>query len=96
MTTVKTIEIGGHKVSVQLDDNLLTDRGHYGEWCYRDLSIILNKNSGTTVRHQTLLHEIIEAVNDLNELDLKHPTIQTLAASLYQVLAKNPDIFKDV
>ena len=94
--TQRTIEISGHKIAVQLDDHLLSDRSHYGEWCYRDLSIIIDKTSDATVRKQTLLHEVIEAINELHELDLEHNKIQTLATSLFQVLATNTDIFEKV
>ncbi len=37
----------------------------------------------------TLLHEIIEAINDHFTLDLKHPVICTLETALYQVLKDN-------
>lgn len=92
----KTLNIGGHVITVQFDENLLSDREHYGEWCYRDLSIIINGTSNQTVRQQTLLHEIVEAINELNELGLEHDKIQTLSTALFQVLKHNEDLFGKV
>lgn len=37
----------------------------------------------------TLFHEIIEIINDTYDLNLTHQTIQTIEASLFQVLKDN-------
>jgi hypothetical protein len=95
-TPQKTVDIFGHKVSVKLDENLLSDRGLYGEWCYRDLSIFINGTSVTTVKEQSLLHEIFEAVNEIHELELDHHKIKTLTSAMYQILRSNENLFEKV
>jgi hypothetical protein len=92
----KLINIGGHKVSVFTDEHLLADRGNYAEWCYRDLSIVINGTSPPTVRKQSLLHETIEAINEIHELNLSHNKIKTLTSALFQVLNDNSEFFNEV
>ena len=41
----------------------------------------------------TLLHEVVEVINEENELKMKHRVIQTLATQLFQVLKDNPGVF---
>ena len=47
----------------------------------------------TTVHQQqqeeTLIHEIIETIDTMCELNLEHPDMSVLSTSLYQVLKEN-------
>jgi len=64
----------------------LADSGNQDD---SNLVILLNKGLKQEQKESTLLHEIIEAINSANDLGLTHQTIQTLEASLYQVLKDN-------
>lgn len=46
------------------------------------------------IKKNTLIHEIVEAINDLNDLQLDHKDITVLGTSITQVLNDNPHIFK--
>jgi hypothetical protein len=64
--------------------------------CYpAKLKIWLEKNASHQLHEQTLLHEVIEAINKHNDLQLSHQTISTLGECLYQVLKDNGLMEKD-
>lgn len=46
------------------------------------------------VQRSTLVHEIIEAIDTMLELNLPHPTISALETALNGVLADNPQFIK--
>ena len=57
---------------------------------------VINKSSHLSVRQQTLLHEVFEAINEIHELDLDHYKIKTLTAAMFQILMDNKDLFEKV
>jgi len=89
---VGTLKILGHFVEVYEDDNLINDRSAYGEWIYRKLYIAIDGSTVRPVQQEKLWHEIIEAINEMDELNLNHHQIQSLATALYQITNDN-DIY---
>ena len=51
--------------------------------------IIIDSSLPEDKKQETLLHEIIEALNGYFSLDLDHEVITTLGFGLYQVLKDN-------
>lgn len=80
-----SIKIGGFTYSIKevegLADNGSTD--------FDSQSILIRKSMTTERKVSALLHEIIEIWNELGDLDLKHQTIQTLEAFLFQTIVDN-------
>ena len=56
--------------------------------------IWLDSGFPRSVQESTFLHEIIEAIDGLFELELSHPTIKALEHALYEVLTDN-DLLKE-
>ena len=51
--------------------------------------IHINTSFPQEVQECTLIHEIVETLNTMLELELPHPTISSLETGLYQVLKTN-------
>jgi hypothetical protein len=66
----------------------------YGKVIFESASIHLDDTLTNDMFLATLLHEVIEVINEENELKLEHRAIQTLATQLFQVLKDNQDVFK--
>ena len=88
----KDIKIGGIKYKVIPVDPKISES--YGKVIFESASIHLDDTLTQDVSLSTLLHEIIEVINEENELKLEHRTIQTLGTQLYAVLKDNPRVFE--
>lgn len=79
------LKIGGITYEVKVIDGL-ADCGS----TQLDKSIILiNEGQSDDRKLSAVWHEIIEAINEHNDLNLNHQTIQTLEANIFQVLKDN-------
>jgi hypothetical protein len=86
------IKIGGVRYKIIPVDSKISDS--YGKVIFESASIHLDETLCPEMANATLLHEVIEVINEENELKLEHRAIQTLATQLFQVLKDNPDVFK--
>ena len=83
------------KIAGQIYDIILRDRNKndgitaLGSEDYSWNKIWLNKNQCRQELESTFLHEIIEAINGLNKLDLNETQIRVFETMLYQVLTDN-------
>ena len=86
---IKSIKIGGHTFKVlytTLKDSVNDDLGN----CDTENNCIrIRTDVAPSLQESTLLHEILEAINSMNELKLEHKTITILETNLYQVLKEN-------
>jgi len=58
--------------------------------CWGKYSLIyINKCAEPQFKEATLLHEILEAVNQMQDIGLKHSQVKRLETSIYQVLKEN-------
>jgi hypothetical protein len=86
MDMPKTVKIGGHDVEVV-----------FSEWSVDRMGashtppgkIYINTACCKSQQEATLLHEILEHINDACDLSLAHGQISVLEAMLYQVLVDN-------
>lgn len=86
-TVPRQLEIAGHLITVELDDTL-GDRGDsFGQFHGQRNLIVIDPRYCDDLVSETLIHEIIEAINMKAELRLEHPQIQTLALLLHQALS---------
>ena len=85
ITLPDTVKIGPYDIKVEVVDNLAVDREHGGEYSPRELKISLD--SSLRKRHgEILMHEIIEAINDIYNLSIKHEDMMVLGVTWYEVL----------
>lgn len=82
------VRIGPYDIKVEVVENLAVDREHGGEYSPRELKISLD--SSLRKRHgEILIHEIIEAINDIYNLKINHDDMMVLGMALYQLLIDN-------
>jgi len=51
--------------------------------------IIISKDLSEQTKETVFIHEILEAINDVLDLDMKHDNIDRLEVALYQVFKQN-------
>jgi hypothetical protein len=89
MDIPKQIKIGGHVYDVEMDPKLYLTEGSPGTILHFAKKIAIDPNTAESYQAECLLHEIIEALNRNNELDLAHTQITALSEGLFQVLRDN-------
>ncbi len=90
MKIPKQIKIGGKLVNVMLvsgEEHFPDDES--GMSFLKQNIIKIDNQMNIDEQSSTLLHEIIEFINEMYELKLNHKTITCLETSLYQVLHDN-------
>ncbi|MBF0554123.1 MAG: hypothetical protein HQK96_06125 [Nitrospirae bacterium] len=88
MSIPKRIKIGGIEYRVELVDPSFSTE-HLGQLEPLKCLIRINKEISKDRQQTTLLHEILEAINEQYQFELEHGKIQGLEATLYQVLKDN-------
>lgn len=91
------IKIGGYLIAVKEVDNLMTDFSHLGEYAPRTQEIRLEPTLTDQSRLEVLVHEILEAIKSIYDLNLDHGQLTLLATVLHQIFVDNPkvlDLFK--
>jgi len=81
------VKVLGHDYKILMVD--LNETDQFGTMNQNTLIIRLNKNKAQSQINETLLHEIIEALNHDLEIGLEHRQISAIEAGLYQVLKDN-------
>ena len=88
------VKVGPYNIKVEVIQNIAIDREHGGEYSPRELKISLD--SSLRKRHgEILMHEIVEAINDIYNLSIKHEDMMVLGIALYQLLIDNAVILHD-
>lgn len=85
----KTVKIAGYSVAIKEMNNLYRDRGDFGQWEHPALAINIDTTLPDPLRQETLLHEVIHAINDIYGLDFKHEQVNLLSVALHQVFTDN-------
>jgi len=94
MQIPKQIKIGGYIVSVEFVNNLMTDRQHTGEYHPRIQTIKIDKDCSEQEREEVFIHEVLEAIKAIYDIQLEHRDLSLLATVLHQVIVDNPEVFK--
>ena len=87
MKILDKVKVLGHDYKILMVD--LNETDQFGTMNQNTLIIRLNKNKAQSQINETLLHEIIEALNHDLEIGLEHRQISAIEAGLYQVLKDN-------
>lgn len=92
-----SVQMGAHTINVKVLDKPLRTEGDdlvIGAYRPQDKEITVSHLDCETVSGENFLHELMEAANDMNDLQLSHQTITTLAASLFQALNSGEVTYK--
>lgn len=95
MKIPKQLKVGGHKYKIVLRNDRLkndgtTEAGGYSSFFNK---IWIDISAPQDIQEETLFHEILEAINIKNDLELNHNQISTISEDFYQVLKDNKLIF---
>jgi hypothetical protein len=80
------IEIEGFLIKTIYDPTLLADRERFGEYCSRAMTITLDSNLSVQRTCLAYAHELVEAICDINHLDMDESTKQALAIGYLNIL----------
>jgi len=90
---VSNVKVLGFDIPIKFINKQNFCGSHIGVYKGKENVILIDDTLEKQVKEETILHEIIEAINMNLELSLEHPQITALAHSLYQVWVDNDDVF---
>lgn len=96
MKIPSVIKIGGVDFTVIVNDDYKEEDANVrtmGQMDYFKGQIWIRESIGDNMKESVLLHEILEAINEAHELNLKHSQITSLEHALYQVIKDNNIVF---
>ena len=70
-------------------EQTMTNDDLYGYVSFFDQTIYMNKNLKKDQQFHTLIHEVLEAINDANDLELEHRTLSVIANSFQSFIRNN-------
>ena len=92
----KTIKLGGKKIKVSLvKKGSLGNGNNIGEWDPNNFTIEIENVPPQQRINECFVHEVIEAINSIYELKLRHWKINLLGEMLYQVIKEAKLDFKE-
>ena len=83
------MKIFGYNYKVIFKDLNPTGGCHLGRHEFRNQTILIDSEADKEQQLSTLLHEVIEAISSLNDLNLEHNKICVLEVGLYNFLTSN-------
>lgn len=95
MNILNEVRIGGYIVEVVGRDNIMLERGHQGEYHPMTQRIVLDTAMTLQQRREIFLHEIIEAIVSIYDINIEHRDLNLLGVVLHQIITDNPGIFKN-
>jgi len=88
------IKIGGFLIGIELVEHLVNERGNLGEYHPRTQTIKLDKDNTKQQNQETLIHEILEAVTSIYDIEMQHKDLSNMAVVLHQILLDNEGLSK--
>ncbi len=82
------VKIGGLIFDVNYD-SIAADRDVFGEISFMQQKITIDSGIKPDKQEETLIHEIVEAINSSYAIGLEHDKLTVLAYALHQVLKDN-------
>ncbi|MDG4966296.1 hypothetical protein OGZ37_06860 [Lactococcus lactis] len=87
---MEKIKIGGYLINVDYDDKLIANHQCVGQYSSIEQKITLATGLTKQQEKETLIHEIIEAIDDIYELGLEHDEqLCKLSAIFHQIVTDN-------
>ena len=97
MNHIDKIKIGGYEIKIEEDEKILTNESRIGEYSPIEQKIKLYPGLTEQQKNETLIHEVLEAINDIYELDLDHDgQLCKLSVVIHQIIADNQKLFSDL
>lgn len=91
---MREIKIAGYKIKIIEDDKILPNNSRIGEYSPYEQIIRIAPSLTDQQKNETLIHEIIEAINDIYELGLDHDEqLCKLSVAFHQIIVDNPELF---
>lgn len=94
MNIPAAIKILAHTYNIEMAPNMFLESNSMGTCCSNLLKIKIASCTPESQQADTLLHEIIEALNYQLELSLEHNVIASLTAGLLAVIRDNSIDFR--
>jgi hypothetical protein len=85
-----SITLFGFEIKTAYNNTLLADRERYGEYCSRTMTITLDKNLSEQRMALVYCHELVEAIADINHLDIEEQDKQAMGIAIYQIILAAP------
>lgn len=87
------IKVAGYTVTVQEDEHLIANSSRLGEYSPIEQKITLAKGLTEQQKNETLIHEILEVINSIYELNLAHDEqLCKLSVAIHQILVDNKSL----
>lgn len=87
------IKVAGYQVKIETDRNILANESRLGEYSPFEQRIRLAEGLTVQQKSETLIHEILEAINDIYELGLEHDEqLCKLSVAIHQIMVDNPQL----
>ena len=84
-----SVRLGAHELTVRLAPaSEMEDAGEYGHFSPLRMEIAVREDLVPSLQWATLIHEIIEAIGHLYDLELEEVEINVLAEGICQALGK--------
>lgn len=87
--------LGGHEIKVEfLKPQYIKSNGEYSDY-FRLIKLMVDWDIPESAISETLLHEIIEAIKSINNLEIDHTHLTVLSECLFEVIRRNKLDFAD-
>lgn len=84
------VKIGGYSISIETTDKILPNEGRIGEYSPFEQKISIATGLTKQQKNETLIHEVLEAINDIYELNLDHDEqLSKLSVVIHQIIVDN-------
>lgn len=84
------LKLMGHTILVKRSEKPMDGSpGCVGSWSWEDMAIRLKSTLTDNQTDDVFIHELIEAINSICELDLPHPVMTTMASALHSFHVQN-------
>lgn len=83
------IKIGGYTINAYLKEKIVIKRNNLGEYHQDTQKIYIEKASTLQQKRESFIHEIIEAINSIYNLEIDHGKLTLLSTVLHQVFTDN-------
>lgn len=93
---MKKLKIGGYSILITYDNEILANESRLGEFSHFNQRILLASGLTKQLEEETLIHEILEAINGIYELGLDHDEqICKLSVIIHQIITDNKNLISD-
>jgi len=93
---IDRVYVCGQDLEVIEEPNMQHTKQLLGRYDLLQGHILITDGIARHIQEQTLVHELVEIVDCLFELDIPHDKITTLAVAVYMVIKDNPHLMEEI